>query len=120
MAADRVRRGAQWQRRAFGLLQAGRALVRDWPDQGPSSCLIWALQRMERHGGSLILAPSAYGPWLHAQWRAPDGAVWEYNPPTKHAQEMVPELFDGAPQRVSPPYDASTFYTGHHYPGFYP
>jgi len=45
-----------------------------------SNCLIWALGRVLREGGSLIISRSRFGPWSHVRWLAPDGRVLYFRP----------------------------------------
>lgn len=78
------------------------ALAAEW-EAPESNCLLWAFQQVEREGGAIRLTPSAYGPWLHAQWEAPDGSVWEWDLlGEKVAGAAPPALFPGTPRRIGP------------------
>jgi len=95
-----------WTLRQIAHLRRGQQLARTRPPDAPTNCILWALAQMDR-GGTMRLQPSSHGPWFHASWEAPDGAVWEYCPPSDlvaiveatHAT-MPPSLFVGTVRRV--------------------
>jgi hypothetical protein len=76
-------------------LRWGQRLVRAYPSDAPSNCLLWALQQQQAAGGALRLGHSHFGPWLHTQWIDPEGIAWEYNPPTKRRRRFPLLLFQG-------------------------
>jgi len=97
---------ASVRRATLRLLAAADALARvahDWPTTAPSNCVVWAVQQVHTRGGAVVLTPSAYGPWWHAQWRDPAGTLWEYDPvEAKHREWATPPtVFAGVPVQVA-------------------
>lgn len=103
-ARDRARR---WTRRIVALLQEAPAISAALGER-ESNCYLWAVAKVAQEGGTIRLSPSAYGPWLHAAWQAPDGAVYEFAPEEELRARVLldgpsapPSLYPGAQTRIA-------------------
>lgn len=60
-----------------------------------SNCLIYALRKLIREGGYLLVRRSFYGWWPHVLHMSRAGEITHYSPPRKRRRLIPPLLFRG-------------------------